>query len=458
MKKQFLYVYNGLMLLILCCFFFNAALQAQNYYVSFAGSGSSSNIDSVIVENITQATFKIVHGGDILHLVDVVGIDPVSSVTDRILVSPNPANTKASMECFLEKPGNTTISLYDVTGKLLIRQTDILSAGIHRYTLTGLHAGMYFAELVSGERHAGCKIIGTGPGVSQASLQYESTVLPEFDSKPIKAPSAVVEMQYNEGDRLKMTGISPEGIAVTGDITTGDTLITFNFISCIDGDQNQYATVQIGNQLWMAENLKTTKWMDGSDIPLITDSAQWQLNRDPAYCWHMNNESAYKNVFGAYYTWYTITYGQLCPNGWHVPTYDDWVELENYLISAGYNYDNTTSGNKIAKAMAAPWVFFVYLLPTIGFTWDPDSGQGVPGNGDYSGKQNASGFSAIPAGFRVGDGSFSPGGHLADFWSSSSHPNYPTKVWYRHLQYNFEDFMQNYTEKWVGFPIRCLKD
>jgi len=101
-------------------------------------------------------------------------------------------------------------------------------------------------------------------------------------------------------------------------------------ITITDIDGNVYHTVPIGTQLWMIENLKTTKYNDGSDIPLVEDPEEWADLLTPAYCWYDNNNT-YKHPYGALYNSYVIETDKLCPEGWHVPTNSDWGTLINYL-------------------------------------------------------------------------------------------------------------------------------
>ena len=101
-------------------------------------------------------------------------------------------------------------------------------------------------------------------------------------------------MEYTTGDRLKFTGISGNYSTVKTDIPESDKTITFNFIACTDGDNNNYPVVEIGTQVWMAENLKTTKYSDGTDIPLVTSNTAWIPLTTPGYCWYNNNEATTK--------------------------------------------------------------------------------------------------------------------------------------------------------------------
>lgn len=115
-------------------------------------------------------------------------------------------------------------------------------------------------------------------------------------------------------------------------------------------DQKVYSTVKIGEQVWMSENLKATVFNDGAEILQISDSADWNHNTGPAYCWYEDDPQWKEN--GALYTWYTINTGKLCPAGWHVPSDTEWRQLEYYLgmeeeVSATDGYRGTNEGGML---------------------------------------------------------------------------------------------------------------
>lgn len=208
-----------------------------------------------------------------------------------------------------------------------------------------------------------------------------------------------------------------------------------------DNDGNVYNTVKIGNQTWMVDNLKTTKYNDGTSIPNITDGTIWSHLTTPGYCYY-NNNVANKSTYGAIYNWYTIDTGKLAPAGWHVPTNAEWTTLENYLIANGYNYDSTTTSNKIAKSLSTPT------------GWDPSSITGSIGN-DIT-KNNTSGFAGLPSGYRGDDGTFGGVGILG-YWLSSSQYN-TDDAWHRYLWYYDCGFYSNYFNKKFGLSVRCIRD
>ena len=121
-----------------------------------------------------------------------------------------------------------------------------------------------------------------------------------------------------------------------------------NPVSITDKDGNVYTSVTIGTQVWMKENLKTTKYNDGTAIPLVTDGAAWESLTTPGYCWYNNDAATYKATYGALYNRYTANSGKLCPAGWHVPADSEWTTLTDYLINNGYGYGG--SGSEIAKS------------------------------------------------------------------------------------------------------------
>jgi uncharacterized protein (TIGR02145 family) len=213
-----------------------------------------------------------------------------------------------------------------------------------------------------------------------------------------------------------------------------------------DADGNVYATVKIGNQVWIAENLKTTKYIDGTPIPLVTDRSEWITYDDsarPAYCWY-GNDAINKTTYGALYNWYAVNSGRLAPKGWHVPTDVEWTQMENYLIENGYNWDTTKDGNKIAKAMAART------------DWVSHTNPGAIGN-DVS-TNNRSGFTALPGGFRIEHGDFYDIGHHGYWWSATEYD--ASRVWRRSLYYDKIHPVRTYStlHKGCGFSVRLLKD
>jgi uncharacterized protein (TIGR02145 family) len=227
-----------------------------------------------------------------------------------------------------------------------------------------------------------------------------------------------------------------------------------------DIDGNVYQTVKIGNQIWTTENLRVTKYNDGSEIPNITDNIAWEAcssSTAPAYCYYNNttNTDSIKK-FGALYNWYAVSPANLkkiAPAGWHVPSYAEWVTLMNYLIANGYNWDGTTRGNKIAKSMASQ---------TGGCKPSSKTKNGVIEND--STKNNRSGFSALPGGNRrVGHGFFGQSiiefsflGAIGSWWCAGDDAYYGVRNGF--LICGDAGFYLNYSSKSNGCSVRLVRD
>lgn len=224
-----------------------------------------------------------------------------------------------------------------------------------------------------------------------------------------------------------------------------------------DIDGNVYHTVTIGTQTWMAENLKTTRYRNGDLIGTTTPATKdIYTETEPKYQWAYDGEDNNAAKYGRLYTWYAATDSRgIAPVGWHVPTDAEWTMLANYLIANGYNYDGTTTGNKIAKAMAATT------------DWVTSNNIGTIGN-DLT-KNNSSGFTGLPGGYRDSNnnlyninttGKFDDIGYTCNWWSSTERTSYngTTYAVYSNLFYNFSEFERIGDEQSIGYSVRCLKD
>jgi len=239
--------------------------------------------------------------------------------------------------------------------------------------------------------------------------------------------------------------VSFKTLAVTG----GGSDITYG--SMTDGDGNTYKTVTIGTQTWMAENLKTTKYNDGTAIPLVTDNTAWKNLTSGGYCWYNNDATTNQSMYGGLYNWFAIKTGKIAPTGWHIPTEVEWTTMQNYLMTNSYNYDGTTSGNNYSKSMASITAWAVSNLT------------GVPGNIDYPLYRNKSGFTALPGGYRLaGNGSFSEISYFGGWWSSvdcGTTAGVVNLAWGVTLTYNTPKAGTITTfNKISGLSVRCVKD
>jgi uncharacterized protein (TIGR02145 family) len=215
--------------------------------------------------------------------------------------------------------------------------------------------------------------------------------------------------------------------------------------SMVDFDGNVYQTVVIGKQEWTVSNIRTTHYSNGDSIGLITAGPTWASLTSGAYCFHNNTiDGSERQKNGALYNWYAVSDARgLAPAGWRVPTDADWTALENYLIANGYNYDGTTTGNKIAKSMAAGY-------------WNSWTVTVAVGNNLSA--NNKSGFSAFSCGYRQDGGAFAARSYNANWWTTSEYPSNSNTALQRYLSYSESIVTRSYPDKKHGLSVRLVRD
>jgi uncharacterized protein (TIGR02145 family) len=199
-----------------------------------------------------------------------------------------------------------------------------------------------------------------------------------------------------------------------------------------DIDGNIYITVKIGDQWWMAENLKVTHYHNGDAIPNVTDGEEWLNLSSDAYCSYDNADSNIA-IYGLLYNWFAVEDSQnIAPAGWHVPSDDEWQVLVDYLGG------DAVAGGKM-KATGT-------IEAGDGLWYEPNDGA-----------TKESGFSALPGGYRYGsNGAFYDVGSYAYVWSSTE--IYSNLAWYRYLDYRSSDIYRLYSSKHYGLSVRCVRD
>lgn len=193
-----------------------------------------------------------------------------------------------------------------------------------------------------------------------------------------------------------------------------------------DADGNYYTTVKIGKQVWIAENLKTTKFNDGTKIALVTDDKAWKALRSPGYCW-LNNDIQNKDIYGALYNWYAVDTKKLCPKGWHVPSSADWNMLVAFLGS------EEIVGDKLKERGEEHW------------------------QNSLTRATDEFGFTARPGGMRLASGNFPNFANaFCVMWTSTGGQN--DLAWNRGLYYSTSRIYKGNESMRSGFSVRCLKD
>lgn len=193
-----------------------------------------------------------------------------------------------------------------------------------------------------------------------------------------------------------------------------------------DGDGNIYQTVTIGNQVWLKENLKTTKYNDGTPINDFEENDDWWQDRSGAYCWYNNDEEAFKNVYGALYNWYAANSSKLCPKGFRVPSSGDWEDLAT-----------SVGGMDVAGGM----------LKEMGTThWDSPNTEA----------SDSYGFAALGGGFRDEVGAFFYIKLQGLWWTTTKYNDFVAQSMY--TTYGNKELFSDGDGMTCGYSIRCIKE
>jgi uncharacterized protein (TIGR02145 family) len=248
--------------------------------------------------------------------------------------------------------------------------------------------------------------------VSNSINQIDSIRFDTITNQIIVITTSGIE-SHNIADIINVTFSDSSNISPCG---IGNTTVT-------DIDGNVYPVIQIGAQCWTTVNLKTTRYNDGTVIPNVTDGAIWDSLTTPAWC-NYENTLTNDTVFGKLYNWHTVSSGNLCPTGWHVPTDAEWTTLTDFLgwvVVAGGKMKSVTGWNS----------------PNTGAT-------------------NESGFTGLPGGYRGWDGNFYAVGEYGYWWSFTEIDT--DNSWGRSLYYDASNVNIVDGNKHAGLSVRCLKD
>lgn len=410
---------------------------AQNYLITFAGTGESSTVTSVVVENMTTGATLSLNGTDILRLNMSTGINKFEMPPSQgINIYPNPMDETSFLQIYPPEEGMATISLIDISGKITGQTECYLDNSINEFLLSGINTGLYVVNIKGTSWQLTGKILSNNNSSGRAGIEklsnnrLSATQGTEYVTKGLLA---TLDMPYLNGQMLKFTGTSGSYITILTDTPTSDKTITFNFVDCTDGDGNEYPIIvtpkgesKNAEQIWMGANLRAKKYNDGMIIPLVNGNDDWSNLKTPGYCWYNNDEARYKNTYGALYNWYTVNTGKLCPAGWHVPTDEEWKIFTDFLGG------DKIAGGKLKESGNTNW-----HTPNTGAT-------------------NEIGFTALPGGYRFSDGTFIGSTGNANWWSATA--NNESTAWYRYIYHHSGNIYNAHKSKVKGFSVRCIKD
>ena len=430
-------------LLFLIPIFCELNANSQTCFISFEGTGASGAVSTVKVENLTAGTTLTLNGSDILRLSadGPVGVPIIKNENSSALkIYPNPMNDNAILQITTPEAGNAIITIIDIAGKLLSQIQSKLDKGLQEFHLSGLKRGSYLISVKGNTYHYTGKLFcnsNQAGTINFEKVTNNQAVDDKISKIDPKGTQATVYMAFTPGDRIKYTAISGIYSTVKTDMPTSDKTITFIFISCTDGDGNNYPVVEIGTQVWTAENLKTTRYLNGDLIGTTTPATQDISGEStPKYQWPYDGNESDVSIYGRLYTWYAITDNRnVCPLGWHIPSDEEWITLKVYLVE-------NVAGGKLKETGTVHWQ-------------NPNSAA-----------TNETGFTGLPGGAREPIGTFSAKGIVGFWWSTTIDPTFQNPIYFRlHYQSSWLDRYYDTPcldcgndERSFGFSVRCIRN
>ena len=420
-------------------------------------NGQYVPFDSILIENLTQGVDTTLYAPDtvlVLDYITSIGNDNVIADNSFLILQnyPNPFKEKTEVNLYLPEKEPIIITVRDILGRELAQYKNTLNRGNHFFafypdnemnyllTVTGKQTSRTIKMLKSASNTSNggkCRLVYTG---------YEDKMMENKSSKDIN------NFVFNIGDELKYTGYTDVEEIEVIDAPTGSQTFTLQFdgwtpcpgMSAVtDIDGNIYNTVQIGDQCWMKENLRTTTYNNNTPISNVPDENAWSDLTTEAYVW-FDNDISWKGSYGALYNWYAVDdVNGLCPTGWHVSTDDEWTGLADFVGGTEAPHGNEL---KSCRQVNSPLGEGCITIEHPRWNaWDNT----LYGTDDYD-------FSGLPAGERDSYSSFYFTGEVGYWWTSTEYSS--THGWNRFLQYEYAYIGEFHPKKKLGLSVRCIKD
>jgi uncharacterized protein (TIGR02145 family) len=378
-----------------------------DYTLNFSGSGASTTIDSVIVQNLTKGTQIVVQSGNALQLTVVSSLGNSSfNFQDELKILYNEASENNSLRLFTPTEGRYFIRAYDLQGKKAAELSLNLQSGENRFNLD-FPKGIYSVNVSGAMSSKTERFISTSTYSNLPTIEFngftQHTIHP---FQKVKSAGSESVFNYSESDMLLLNAKSGNYSTLVTVVPTESKTVNFEFVECKDASGKHYAVTKIGNQFWMAENL--------SYLPVEPGSFGNESNHIPFYYVHD------KDKYGVMYNWEAAKAS--IPAGWHLPSLDEWFEMRDYL-----------GGRSVAGGK---------LKTTDGW------------NNPNESASNSSGFSAKAGGYK-GYGYGGEGIYTA-MWSSTIYTNQANSAFVVYLNRSHNYLVEDNEGFSKGFYVRCV--
>lgn len=412
--------------------------RAGNYNLQFTASGVSSTIDSVSVQNISLGETVTFSSGTVFILTDA---HDYLIKNDFIKVYPNPIQSSATVSFYTSKGGSSFVRILGIDGRNIISKKVTFQTGTNYFRLA-LPKGIYILSIIENGLHYNTKIISLS---IDNNIDFEIT-----GNKPAELnllqekKSSQISLRYRDGDLLLIKAYSGNHATVIFDRIKESKTINFVFVECKDADENYYPVTKIGKQIWMVENLKSSKYRNGELIGTTKSSEINNLSESARkYQYAYNDEEVNIETYGRLYTWNVLTDNRnISPRNWRIPTEADWAIMENFLVANAFGFDGNTTENNLAKSLASNML------------WNTSTENGTIGN-DLT-TNNSSCFSALPGGKRDDSGEYNAVLKEGYWWSASELS--ASNALCIKLAYNNSSISREFLDKNAGLSVRCIRE
>jgi len=418
-------------------------------------NGQYVPLDSIFIENLTQGGDTILYAPDTVLVLDyVTSIGNKETIEENTFsVSqnyPNPYKGKTEVNLYLPEKEHIRITVLNILGRELAQYENTLNRGNHSFAFYSGNEKYYLLTVTGKQTRKTIKMLNAKNNTSYREKcrivynKYEDNVI------GYKSQKAINNFGFSLGDKLKYTVYSDIGERTIIDSPTSSQTYTFDYAgnpcsdmpTVTDIDGNTYNTVQMGTQCWMAENLKTTTYQDGTPIPNVTDAGSWGVLTTGAYVW-FDNDSSWRDLYGGLYNWYaTVDAHGLCPTGWHVPTHEEWTVLTDFIGGTG-----TPHGNELKSCRQVNSPLGGGCNTTEHPRWDEHN--------THHGTDNYW-FSGLPGGYRGNNGAYNNIGNFSLWWSATQMLS--VSALDRFVIYSSGGIGTEEVMKATGLSVRCLKD
>lgn len=463
---------RSIYLLLVCLLACSTVAFTQTVTLSFTAKDAFNQhlqLNRVVITNQTQNWQETIYWPDtVLVTQNGMGIADVETrYTTSLQLSqniPNPFTGTTEVSLTVAKEGEVGLQIADVNGKIVETQCMAsLQSGIHQFRITLAIVGTYVMTAHQNDQTSSIKMI-CNDGTDVNKIEYLGSVLAnDYSPKPAKTnPRGTTNNPFAFGDQMEyvgyaaINGTEAESQHIT-QAQNASQAIVLQFAetggtsqdgqpcpvaaTVTDVDNNTYNTVQIGTQCWMKENLRTTRYANGTSIALGSSTST-----STAYRYYPDDDQSNVSTYGYLYNWKAVMGNSssssanpsgaqgICPTGWHVPSDAEWTQLTDY-VSSQSQYVCGSNTDNIAKALAS----------TTG--WDSSSNTCAIGNN--SSANNATNFFALPACIVFGAAAY--------FWSSTEVDG--DGAYSRGLKYNYTCMLRfnNYAKSGM-LSVRCLSD